>query len=1686
MTQAVSSPCPLPDVEHALSNKTSKEAVVSDSYRSSSDPEGRICTIKIKNQQRNEPLYVEEKFKKRRLLSVEFNSQSQVESLDFSLKGKQLDSNQRKKKKILNKVVVIPQRDGGPISLSQYLHESGFSYDSQASMVSLKSVCIYTIYYLVALFLEKFDMHLEGGGVKKTVVNRISNKWRTIQGVLTEVDLDISVEDAVLSLLKSQGSSYENVCIFLDLFEKGISSAEQVVRGTQNQYPMYEELSYPFSKRHFLRNVLEIAKSGSVSLEGFVHTFLKPSSVDGLSDWEMINNVFLEDLVTIVEKKSNLVGCAVRYNGFDWTIVSDKDSEPFGRQIGLEKVGGGDDDKVLILIGENKTFWILNEDFEVCKPEVTECIVKESDVTEMVILKHLVQCLKHNGGVNNKKALIDSFIVEEIYLYGQAMSIYTYLRSKWGGEVSASEAFHIIATCVGHGGGVKNKTAFIECLTEKNIPLDGENATLYDFLRSEQGGSFSASEALHIIAKCIGHDGGAKNMKAFMECLIKPEIKWGRYDRSLFWFLQSEWGGSYRASEAIQMITSFLGHDGGSKNKQTFIDCLMEPEVNLNGKKVTLYHFARSEEGGSVCASEVLKAFVDCTKHTGGSKNKSALISCLNKLCIELNGTRVTFYKFLWSRHGIGLSATEALAVIIKCVSHGGGAKSLQALITSLTQPEINLNGKKVSIFKFIQLQQSGRFGASEALKIVVRFISHSGGAKNKQALMDCLCKPEVMVEGARVSIYQFLCSEHGGGLTPVEALEIIIKCISHCGGALNFQAFKECLTCQEITLNGQSVTVFEFLKSENGGGGNCASDALGLILKCTNHRGGSKNKFAFIECFQKPVVFLNRKKVSIYDYFKSEQGGRLGASEILDVLIKCVNHTGGSKNMKALIDCLINLDIDLYGKKMTFYNFLRSDLGCGYVASEALQIIGKIIGHGAGAKNRQAFIECLNKREVDLNGKIVPFYTFLQSEEGGGVSASVALQLLVRAVGSNGGGENKKALIDCFEVKFLTKEQDRKSFFELLLTTSMTQKEALSLCLNFSMNRHAFNMKDVLKLFSLTKGGAQRTTVAERLESLDISCYDTILNLVTKVENQLDQSSETRKRLFSLRCQSLVSLFGNSDGFFAKKECEHPEWNMTFLAERCIDACMVYRGKDINKELKERESLVGSWSNQFSAGYPLTMVALDVVVHVQSTDELKELIELSSKEIEGEKSLYRNDYCYEDSLSHGSQILLGYGRSTIQVILKYSEMLLSWFTLKELCYFLTSWWGNKKMSKSISYFFQNHKNIQALMPTLELRKSFLIYMGLSSKSPVAYLPVEVSRIQAFFEILGADIGTYIHAQKSSDLCILYAIYYRIPEQRREACFDVIKNKMQEVFGSFMVFQNKYLKTIQRNDWFILSSLMKKWDLKKDNLTQDEFSLLKRIKYQFPDKPIILWYQFTNLESFGEGCKVVNKTECPNWVFSLFFLQQIRSILESDYIVIERRQNVSFESFNDIEIQKYTFPLHRIRLIKDGFLFEDESVNQVKRFYSQCGVSEWIGIWESTDESPTKLNHQDRGDSTSKETSELPESVGGEADNIFRFRKRGAGLTYVPPAKRGKGLNKQQVLNLFDTVSKRDVLTMKNCEMLMNGACYLSEKMINVLSKKETVIEVGSDKVSNKWKAFLAKHYESQFEKALKELDAII
>ena len=241
-------------------------------------------------------------------------------------------------------------------------------------------------------------------------------------------------------------------------------------------------------------------------------------------------------------------------------------------------------------------------------------------------------------------------------------------------------------------------------------------------------------------------------------------------------------------------------------------------------------------------------------------------------------------------------------------------------------------------------------------------------------------------------------------------------------------------------------------------------------------------------------------------------------------------------------------------------------------------------------------------------------------------------------------------------------------------------------------------------------------------------------------------------------------------------------------------------------------------------------------------------------------------------------------------------------------------------------------------MPNVDTSKCFILYMGLSSITSVRNIPLKVKTLRPFFDCFDEDTDSLYFEDPHSSLYPLYSMYISMPVCRRRDSFQKVKKNVPRIFGSYTHFKNRYQSFLNDLDWAVLVDIISKWDLKKEILQDEELYLLIRIGYKFPEKMGISWAEFPKLEPCSVGCKVVNVTAYPNWVFALAYLQDVQEYLSVSCPFTVHLNNVFFEFYNELGEKKYRFPLLNIRLVEDGFAFLGEHVENVHDFYKITGL----------------------------------------------------------------------------------------------------------------------------------------------------
>ena len=1386
--------------------------------RRSSDPDEMISSMTTKIRKRNFKLSMKTDIDKKR--NFKKTTKKKADSLELALKDKKLTPDEIEKRKLLETKIINNKDSQNNKTISEHLNEKGFSYESQAIMISVKCVNKYIINYLAALFLEESEYPFKGNHIDNTVIRIISNKWETIKEILKKTEPLITAEEAVLSLMKSQGISYENVIIFLNLFSSNKDSFKND-KMLNRKYQNYENVKYPFDDSEFIRDILEIAKGGHASLKGFVQTFVKEDKKE-YSDWEIINNHLWSSLIETKQTSHTLNRFIIRLNNERWMVTKQTNSHEDITKLTIVNEKNPTIEKTITINEATRKIYLLNEETKETEKELneTEIMIKHPDVSERIILKILKKCVRTFGGIKNKQALIECLSKPEQISKIEKDTLFNILKHKEGINLEIVESIKIIAKLVGIDGGARNKEAFIECLYEEKIELNNQKVSLYTFLTSKDGGNLTPKETIQILAKCIGQIGGSRNKEALIECFSKKEIHINGESKTLYEVLRSKEGGQLNKKEAIQTITTCVNHNGGAKNKEAFIECLIKPEIAFKNKKITLLEFIVDKDGADI-------------------------------------------------------NPYEAIQIIIKCIGKGGGSKNKQALIESLTEEIIKLGDQKVTLFDFIKEQGDLKKQPLAVIHIIIRCISQHGGSKNKEALIECLCNKEIELDGEMVSLYTFLKSKTGEISTEKDIIEILVKCIAH--------------------------------------------------------NGGSKNKEALIKCFMEKDIILEDQKVTLYNFLKSEKGGKLSSLEATQTLIDCIRYTAGSKNIE----------------EFKYY--------------------------------------------------------------------------------INGSPEKD--------------EKENKSLYKIFLSGKMKEEDAIRLCLMFSNNRTTTDSKDAIKLFTDNKESKNGKTVIDILNDLNISTYKTIGSIITKIIGYTKSTAETKRNFFSRNCESLIDMFIKKEGFFIKKSIENPKWNETILGEKCIKACTLYTGNNIHKELKEREDLILEWIKEINPYYKLTMEGVDIITSVQNTEELKSIIELCRKEIELKKRTPINEDSCEESLKYTVKILTEFGINTVKALIKNKKFIIEWFDIKKLSHMVTNWWNNTSVDKSIEYYFQNKKEIELLMTDLSEKNSFLIYMGLSAMTKPQLIPLKVREIRTFLELTTNKKDNDLLRKPKDHLYPLYDIYTQLQEEDRNETYKKIIEATQKIFGSYQHFQCEYKDKFEKRDWRIFLSIIEKWDIEKDNLTQEELNLLIKIRYRMRMNIKIQWPSIDDLENCENGCKVINKTPYPNWVFAISVINEIKGFLEYECNVTEGKDSVTYENYNSIKEGLYKFNLFKVKLCKEGFIFLDEKRDSVEHFYKESGIIKEINeqdvdveTLKNKEDTKRKRKRKAQNEKLEIESKRIKKDTNKEnyeeTINVSRKRKQTNTIAELPLEKRAKEMTEKETL---ETLQKAEDEIEKEIEKIIEN-----------------------------------------------------
>ena len=194
------------------------------------------------------------------------------------------------------------------------------------------------------------------------------------------------------------------------------------------QYSKHEDLKYPFGKSQLIKSVLDMAKGGHVSIAEFIQTFVK-FPVTGESEWDEINDYLWQDFFKISRTETRLEGCSVRYEDSVWQVVSDVFVEPENRLLSLISQENPEIKKELFIDSENKQVFILKEDMRLDRSKHHTFFVKNADLSEEVVLNHLIRCLKSGSGLKNKQAFTGCLRDPVIDLNGEKQTLYSSYHS---------------------------------------------------------------------------------------------------------------------------------------------------------------------------------------------------------------------------------------------------------------------------------------------------------------------------------------------------------------------------------------------------------------------------------------------------------------------------------------------------------------------------------------------------------------------------------------------------------------------------------------------------------------------------------------------------------------------------------------------------------------------------------------------------------------------------------------------------------------------------------------------------------------------------------------------------------------------------------------------------------------------------------------------------------------------------------------------------------------------------------------------------------------------------------------------------------------------------------------------------------------------------------------------------------
>ena len=1650
-------------------------------------------------------------------------------TLEDELKGKNLNKQQLKNKEIFQIELDNNKLETERITLSEYLHHKGFTYKSQAELLTVKYIHKQMIKYLISIFLEEDENPILDETLDKGVIKIISNTWEKIKNILRITEIE--PEKATLNLVKTFGCTYENIIIFLKLFKEEKKTQYDEY---EKKYYHYEELRYPHEKKEFIKDILEIAKGGHKSLMEFIKTFVVRETTLK-TEWEEVNEQLWENIEELIDEKIHLEGETVKTSNREWIIISDNNSDLIERKIIIESKEKKGIKKELIIDRNKKEIVEEKTKNDTDYKYKEKYKIKHPHINETIILKQLIKCMKISGGLRNKQAFINSLIKKEVMINGKMQTLLKFLTTKEAGGIEIKEAIQLLGKTIGTDGGSRNKDKIIECINNEEIELNGNKVSLYLFLKSKDGAGLNAKEAVKVITTCLSHNGGEKNKQALIDALNKPEVEINGKAITLYSFITNQSGTTITGTEAISAITRCISKNGGAKNKEALMESSCKPEIKIANEYVTLIKFLCLEKEANLTKHEALELIIKCISNDSGSKNKKAFIECIIKKEISLYEKKLSLYEFLKSEKGGGMNAREAILAIARCISHNGGTKNKEAFIDALIKPEITVNEKKVSLYEFLTSNTEGNLNSYQAVQILAKIISTIGGSKNKQAFINCIKEKKIRKGEKEVSLYEFLTSNEVGCIRKEEAINIIIKCNSHHGGILNSEALIECLSKKEIMLDDEMVTTYEFLTSK-AGGGLSKHEAIEIITKCIGRDGGKQNKQALIECFKKKDINIKTKKVTLYTFLVSKDGAQLDKKDAIELIGRCIWQTGGSKNKEAIISCLSKETKDENGENKTLFELLKSKKDQWLNPKEAMQIIGKLVAHGGGSQNNEAFIECITKPEVYIKGRKVTIYTLLCSEEGGKLNPSEALQIIIRCVSHNGGSKNKKALIECFNkeevvvngqkssiYEFLTKTngseigtkkaieiiikciardggsknkeallndintnivkigEQYKTFLEIILTTTNKQEEAIFICLLMSIKRNIINKKDLIELFKERKKDGNNKSVIKELEKLGIGTYRTILNIITSILSDQTSKAQTKKKHFKNKCQAITDMIMDDDSYINKLKKTKPEYNTRLINNKIVDACISYSENNINKEIKKRENMLVNTINTIDKEYQLTSKGIAIITTVKKTEELEKIIKLWIAEIGIRKEKPGSGRECEEKVRNALKIGIEKGYDTIETIDRYKELLFQWFDLGQLTNLMTKVWSSTKLNKSIDYFFKNMNQLETIMTNMTMKNRFILYMGLSRMIHHLERPLKIKEIEQFFKIIRIEKKGFDLETLQNEIYPAYEIYKSIPHENRDHYLQKITDSIPNIFKSYAEFKNKYQNKMNNQDWIYLIKIINNWNIQENNIKNEDFNILTKIGYEFPTELNIQWTDYNEIEMKKEGYMIRNKTNYPNWVFAIAYEQKIRKQINYEESWMEKIKEV--KETNEKKYKKHNkINKFDIELYNDGFILKKEDINTMTFFYRKYRIEKYMEMQNISDIEET-YNRKRKGNTLENEEpiKKQIKYSNSEINIEHRKRVREEDNEEQPKTKERKCIAEEDIATLYKTIEKENILTQKDCEIFLEGKRFLSDTMKEILAEKYTIIEFGNEELEKKWEELINNTSKKKEEKEIEE-----